>query len=171
LCFFNLILPRHGMYVGMGMSFEGRGNEKGRTNGGSAGRENGKGRTGNGGRTWEWTVRGGRGNGKGRTGNENGRTQNGSLPLTVLISSRDNLILARRGMYVGMGMSFAGRGNEKDKTNGGSAGRENGKGRTGNGGRTWEWTVRGGREEWKRQNREWEWQNMEWQPTPYCLNK
>jgi hypothetical protein len=30
-----------------------------------------------------------------------------------------NLILARRGMHVGMGMSFAGRGNEKD-----SAGRE-----------------------------------------------
>jgi hypothetical protein len=28
-------------------------------------------------------------NGKGRTGNENGRTWNGSLPLTVLISSRD----------------------------------------------------------------------------------
>jgi hypothetical protein len=31
----------------------------------------------------------GRGNRKGRTGNENDRTRNGSLPLTVLISSRD----------------------------------------------------------------------------------
>jgi hypothetical protein len=31
----------------------------------------------------------GRWNRKGRTGNGNGRTRNGSLPLTALISSRD----------------------------------------------------------------------------------
>jgi hypothetical protein len=31
----------------------------------------------------------GRGNRKGRIGNGNGRTRNGSLPLTALISSRD----------------------------------------------------------------------------------
>jgi hypothetical protein len=29
LCFFNLILARRGMYVGMRMDFVGRGNEKG----------------------------------------------------------------------------------------------------------------------------------------------
>jgi hypothetical protein len=28
LCFFNLILARRGMHVGMGMGFAGRGNEK-----------------------------------------------------------------------------------------------------------------------------------------------
>jgi hypothetical protein len=40
-----------------------------------------------------------------------------------------NLILARRGMHVGMGMGFAGRGNEKDSA---------------------------GRGEWKWQNTEWQ---------------
>jgi hypothetical protein len=67
--FINLILARRGMHVGMG--FAGR-------------------------RVWE--RQGGR-NGNGRTpgmgmcfvgrGNGNGRTRNGSLPLTVLISSRE----------------------------------------------------------------------------------
>jgi hypothetical protein len=77
--FFNLILARRGMHVGMG--FARRGNEKDSDN-----------------REWEWALRGGR-NENGRTpgmgmgfagrGNGNGRTRNGSLPLTVLISSRD----------------------------------------------------------------------------------
>jgi hypothetical protein len=42
---------------------------------------NGNDRTQNGSREWEWALQGGR--------NGNGRTRNGSLPLTVLISSRD----------------------------------------------------------------------------------
>jgi hypothetical protein len=54
----------------MGIGFVGRGNGKGST---------GNGRTGNGGRTWEWVVRGG--GGIGRTRNVNGRTRNGRLPL------------------------------------------------------------------------------------------
>jgi hypothetical protein len=54
----------------MGIGFVGRGNGKGST---------GNGRTGNGGRTWEWVVRGG--GGIGRTRNVNDRTRNGRLPL------------------------------------------------------------------------------------------
>jgi hypothetical protein len=50
-----------------------------------AGRGDRKGTTGNGNGT-------GRGNENGRIGNENGRTRNDSLPLTVLISSRDTHI-------------------------------------------------------------------------------
>jgi hypothetical protein len=46
-----------------------------------AGRENEEDRTWNGSREWEWDLQGGQ--------NGNGRTRNGSLPLTVLISSRD----------------------------------------------------------------------------------
>jgi hypothetical protein len=42
------------------------------------------------------------------------------------------LILARRGLYVGMRMSFAGRGNENDRTE--------------NGGRTWRMSWGGGME-------------------------
>ena len=53
-----------------------------------------------------------------------------------------------------MGIGFVGRGNGKGST---------GNGRTGNGGRTWEWVVRGGGKE--RQNKECEWQNKEWQAT------
>jgi hypothetical protein len=53
-----------------------------------------------------------------------------------------------------MGIGFVGRGNGKGST---------GNGRTGNGGRTWEWVVRGGGRE--RQNKECEWQNKEWQAT------
>jgi hypothetical protein len=70
-------------------------------------------------------------------------------------------------MHVGMRMSFAGGGNEKD-----SAEPEMG-------------ISFAGRREWEKQNtewqpgmgmgiagrEEWEWQNTEWQPTPYCLNK
>jgi hypothetical protein len=52
------------MYVGMGIDFVGRGNEKG-------------------------MDCAGRGNRNGRTRNGNGRTRNDSLPLTALISSRD----------------------------------------------------------------------------------
>jgi hypothetical protein len=63
--FFNLILARRGMHVGMGF----------------AGRGNGFGKTRNGSQEWEWALRGG--------GNGNGRTWNVSLTLTALISSRD----------------------------------------------------------------------------------
>jgi hypothetical protein len=92
------------MHVGMGMCFAGRGN--------------GNDRTWNDSREWEWTLRGGRmrktvrreGNGNDsrewewalrggrmrktirREGNGNGRTRNDSLPLTALISSRDDAI-------------------------------------------------------------------------------
>jgi hypothetical protein len=60
-----------------------------------------------------------------------------------------NLILARRGMRVGMGMRFA---TPAEHGNGNGLCRE---------GRMRK-TVR----EW-----EWEWQNTKWQPTPYRLNK
>jgi hypothetical protein len=82
LCFFNLILARHGMHVRM--RFAGRGNEKDSDS-----------------REWQWALRGGewKWQNTGRTpgmgmsfagrGNGNDRTQNDSLPLTVLISSRD----------------------------------------------------------------------------------
>jgi hypothetical protein len=80
------------MHVGMGMSFVTVGMGKTREggmgmteHGMAAGNGNGLcggGRNGNGSRKWEWALRGGR--------NGNGRTRNGSLHLTVLISSRDN---------------------------------------------------------------------------------
>jgi hypothetical protein len=85
------------MYVGMRMSFVGRGNEKGNGEGGI-----GKGRTWNdeNGLCWERGIRkaehgmmrmdyAGRGESERQNRNENGRTRNDSLPLTVLISSRD----------------------------------------------------------------------------------
>ena len=46
-------------------------------------------------------------------------------------------------MYVGMGMSFVGRGEGERKQ---------------------------GMVTEHEKNREWEWQNTEWQPTPYCLS-
>jgi hypothetical protein len=61
-----------------------------------------------------------------------------------------NLILARWGMHVGMGMRFAGRENEKD-----SAGKGNGNGRTRNDNRKWKWVLRGGENEKDSARREW----------------
>jgi hypothetical protein len=54
---------------------------------------NGNGITRNGSREWEWALRRGE-NEKDIAvrGDENGRTRNDSLPLTVLISSRDYLL-------------------------------------------------------------------------------
>jgi hypothetical protein len=75
LCFFNLILARRGMHVGMG--FAGRGEWEWALREGG----NGFGKTRNGSQEWEWALRGG--------GNGNGRTWNVSLTLTALISSRD----------------------------------------------------------------------------------
>jgi hypothetical protein len=70
------------VYVGMGMSFveegrmrkEGRGNRKGNGENGLCGE-------------------GGIEKAEGKTGNGNGRTRNGSLPLTALISSIDLRLL------------------------------------------------------------------------------
>jgi hypothetical protein len=54
---------------------------------------NGNGLCGNGSREWEWALRGG--------GNVNGRTRNGSLPLTALISSRDLALIETRDWVAG----------------------------------------------------------------------
>jgi hypothetical protein len=88
--FFNLILARRGMHVGMRMSFAGRGNEKD-----SAGMAEHEMAAGNGNELcgeerMRKTVRG--------WGNGNGRTRNDSLPLTALISSRD-FVVVKIAMY------------------------------------------------------------------------
>jgi hypothetical protein len=77
------------MHVGMGMSFVGGGMRKTRDS-----REwkcewalQGGGMRKTDSREWEWALQGGR--------NGNGRTRNGSLPLNVLIGSRDRSIPVR----------------------------------------------------------------------------